>query len=166
MLNGSIERHKERLVAKGFTKKYGIDYEETFALMARRETIRLVLSLATNKGWKIQHMDVKSAFLNEYLNEEVFVEQPQSFEEQDKGNLVYKLKKALLLSTMQWFFHCFQYDDIGVHMVHMVSSVKEMTSTRFTKLSDTKMTKGPKVAKRDKLQMEGDGQPEMAWMSF
>ena len=77
----SIERHKARLVAKGFTKKYGIAYEETFAPMVRQETIRLVLSLAAHKGWNINHMDVKSAFLNGFLNEEVFVKQPQGFEE-------------------------------------------------------------------------------------
>ena len=65
--DGTIEKHKARLVAKGFKQKYGIDYEETFAPVARQETIRLVLSLAAHKGWKVMHMDVKSAFLNGYL---------------------------------------------------------------------------------------------------
>jgi len=93
--DGSINKHKARLVEKGFTQKYGFDYEETFAPAARQETIRLALSLATHKGWNIQHMDVKSAFLNGYLNEEVYVNQPQGFEEQGRENLIYKLKKSL-----------------------------------------------------------------------
>ena len=93
--DGTIEKHKARLVAKGFKQKYGIDYEETFASVARQETIRLVLSLAAHKGWKVMHMDVKSAFLNGYLQEEVYVEQPQGFIIKGKEHLVYKLKKAL-----------------------------------------------------------------------
>ena len=83
------------MVAKGFTQRYGIDYEETFAPVARQETIRMLISLAAQKKWSIHHMDVKSAFLNVYLEEEVYVGQPQGFEVQGKEDLVYKLKKAL-----------------------------------------------------------------------
>ena len=97
--NGTIERHKARLVAKGFLQRYGIDYEETFAPVARQETIHMVLSLAAQKGWKVMHMDVKSAFLNGYLEEEVFVEQPQGFVIQGKEHLVYKLKKDFMASN-------------------------------------------------------------------
>ena len=93
--DGSVERHKARLVAKGFTQRYGIDYEETFAPVARQETIRMLISLAAQKKWSIHHMDVKSAFLNGYLEEEVYVGQPQGFEVEGKENNVYKLKKAL-----------------------------------------------------------------------
>eukprot|EP00253_Pinus_taeda_P032896 PITA_32896 len=92
---GSVERHKERLVAKGFTHKYRIDYEERFAQVAREETIRMLISLAAHKKWSIHHMDVKSAFLNGYLEEEVYVERTQGFEVEGKDNNVYKLKKAL-----------------------------------------------------------------------
>ena len=70
----SVERHKARLVAKGFTKTYGIDYQDGFALVARQETIRMLISLAAHKRWSIHHMDVKSASLNGYLEEEVYVE--------------------------------------------------------------------------------------------
>lgn len=93
--DGSVERYKGRLVARGFTQKYGIDYEETFSPVARQETIWMVLSLAANKHWKVHHMDVKSAFLNGYLEEEVYVAQPQGFEIQGKEDQVYKLNKAL-----------------------------------------------------------------------
>jgi hypothetical protein len=93
--DGSVERHKERLVAKGLTQRYGIDYQETFAPVARQETVRVMISLAAQKKWNIHHMDVKSAFLNGCLEEEVFVEQPQVFEVQGKEHKVYKLKKAL-----------------------------------------------------------------------
>ena len=93
--DGTIEKHKARLVAKGFKQKYGIDYEETFTSIARQEAIRLVLSLAAHKGWKVMHMDVKSAFLNGYLQEKFYVEQPQGFIIKGKEHLVYKLKKAL-----------------------------------------------------------------------
>jgi hypothetical protein len=71
--DGSVERHKAILVAKGFTQRYGIDYEETFAPVARQETVRMMISLRAQKKWSIHHMDVKSAFLNGYLEEEVFV---------------------------------------------------------------------------------------------
>ena len=93
--DGSVERYKGRLVAKGFTQRYGIEYEENFAPIARQETIRMLISLATQKKWTIHHMDVKSAFLNGYLEKKEYVGQPQGFEAQGKEDFVYKLKKAL-----------------------------------------------------------------------
>jgi len=87
--DGSVERYKGRLVSQGFTQRYGIDYEETFAPIARQETIRMLISLATQKKWNIHHMDVKSAFLNGYLEEEIYVEQPQGFKVQGKDHQVY-----------------------------------------------------------------------------
>ena len=83
------------MIAKGFTQRYGIDYEETFAPIARQETIRMLISLAAQKKWSIHHMDVKVSFLNGYLEEEVYVGQAQGFEIQGKEDHVYKLKKAL-----------------------------------------------------------------------
>lgn len=93
--DGSVERHKERLVVKGFIERYGIDYENSFALVSRQETIRMMISLAAQNKWSIHHVDVKIPFLNGYLEEEVYVEQPQGFEVQGKENQVCKLKKAL-----------------------------------------------------------------------
>ena len=92
---GKIEKYKARLVAKGYRQKEGIDYEEVFAPVARMETIRLLLSKAAQKRWPIYQMDVKSAFLNGVLKEEVYVEQPPGFVKTGKENKVLKLEKAL-----------------------------------------------------------------------
>ena len=72
-VDGSIEKYKSRFVACGFSQKEGIDYEETFAPVARYTSIRLVLALAAVMKWKIHHMDVKTAFLNGVVEEEVYV---------------------------------------------------------------------------------------------
>ena len=93
--DGSIEKHKARFVARGSSQKEGIDYEETFALVARYTSIRSVLSLATVMKWKIHQMDVKTYFLNGVVEEEVYVEQPLGFETHDKESHVCKLKKTL-----------------------------------------------------------------------
>ncbi|BBG95348.1 multidrug resistance-associated protein 9 [Prunus dulcis] len=85
-LDGSVHKNKARLVAKGYVQKPGIDYNETFAPVARLDTIRTLIALAAQRSWKLFQLDVKSAFLNGILQEEVYVDQP------DK---VYKLYKAL-----------------------------------------------------------------------
>jgi hypothetical protein len=77
---GEVVRNKSRLVAQGFSQKEGIDYEETFALVARLEVIRILLAFSVDKGFKLHQMDVKSAFLNGVLEEEVYVRQPPGFE--------------------------------------------------------------------------------------
>ena len=86
--DGSIEKYKARFVARGFSQKEGIDYEETFAPVARYTSIRLVLSLATVMKWKIHQMDVKTAFKNGVVEEEVYVEQPLGFETHDRETRV------------------------------------------------------------------------------
>ncbi|CAL8175262.1 unnamed protein product [Prunus armeniaca] len=72
-------KHKARLVVKGYAQKPGIDFNETFALVARLDTIRTLIALAAQKGWKLYQLDVKSAFLNGVLKEEVYVDQPDGF---------------------------------------------------------------------------------------
>ena len=67
------------MVARGFTQKLGIDFYETFSLVASLETIRIIITVAAQKKWKIFQLDVKSAFLNGKLDEEIYVEQPQGF---------------------------------------------------------------------------------------
>ena len=71
---GNITKNKARLVAQGYTQVEGVDFDETFVSMPRLESIRLLLSIACLMGFKLFHMDVKSAFLNDFLNEEVFAE--------------------------------------------------------------------------------------------
>ncbi|WVZ80792.1 LOW QUALITY PROTEIN: hypothetical protein U9M48_028243 [Paspalum notatum var. saurae] len=93
--NGMVVRNKARLVAQGFCQKEGIDYEETFAPIARLEAIRILLAFAASKGFKLQQMDVKSAFLNGFIEEEVYVRQPPGFESAKFPDRVYKLRKAL-----------------------------------------------------------------------
>jgi hypothetical protein len=73
---GEVVRNKSRLVAQGFSQKEGIDYVETFAPVARLEAIRILLAFSMAKGFKLHQMDVKSAFLNGVLEEEVYVRQP------------------------------------------------------------------------------------------
>jgi hypothetical protein len=72
---GEVVRNKSRLVAQGFSQKEGIDYEETFSPVARLEAIRILLAFSVDKGFKLHQMDVKSAFLNGVLEEEVYVRQ-------------------------------------------------------------------------------------------
>ena len=75
-----MQKHKARIVARGFTQQLGIDFNETFAPVARMDTVRTVLAIATQKKWLVYQMDVKSTFLNGYLEEEVYMEQPQGYE--------------------------------------------------------------------------------------
>ena len=92
---GNVVRNKARLVAQGYTQVEGIDFDETFAPVARLESIRLLLAVACCLKVKLYQMDVKSAFLNGFLSEEVYVEQPAGFQDPHKPNHVFKLKKAL-----------------------------------------------------------------------
>jgi hypothetical protein len=88
-------RNKSRLVARGFSHKKGIDYDETFAPVARLEAIRILVAFSVAKGFKLHQMDVKSAFLNGVLEEEVYVRQPPRFESEKYPHWVYKLRKAI-----------------------------------------------------------------------
>ncbi|KAK1677510.1 hypothetical protein QYE76_038358 [Lolium multiflorum] len=92
---GNVVRNKARLVAQGFSQVEGIDFGETYAPVARLESIRILLAYASHHNFKLQQMDVKSAFLNGPLHEEVYVKQPPGFEDLNFPNLVYKLDKAL-----------------------------------------------------------------------
>ena len=93
--DGSIEKYKAIFVARGFSQKEGIDYEETFAPVVRYTSIRLVLALATKMKWKVHQMDVKTAFLNGVVEEEVYAEQPLGFKTHDRETHVCKLNKSM-----------------------------------------------------------------------
>nr|GFB15262.1 hypothetical protein [Tanacetum cinerariifolium] len=92
---GGILKNKARLVARGYLQEEGIDFEESFAPVARLEAIRVFLTYAAHKNMVVYQMDVKTAFLNGNLREEVYVSQPNGFVDPDNLNHVYKLKKAL-----------------------------------------------------------------------
>ena len=82
-------------MAKGFSQREGIDYEETFVLVERYTSIRTIMALASMMKWNLHQVDVKTTFLNGVIEEEVYIEQPQGFEVEDKRTHVCKLKKAL-----------------------------------------------------------------------
>ena len=93
--NGNIEKYKARFVAKGYARKEGIDYEETFTPIPRYTYIISVTSLVAQMGWEIHQMDVKTTFLNEVIEEEVYIEQLEGFETHEKKIHLCRLKKAL-----------------------------------------------------------------------
>jgi hypothetical protein len=88
-------RNKARLVAQGYSQIKGLDFEETFAPVARLEAIRILLDFVASKGFKLYQMDVKSAFLNGVIQDEVYVRQPPGFESPKYPDRVYKVSKAL-----------------------------------------------------------------------
>jgi hypothetical protein len=93
--HGVVTRNKAWLVAKGYSHVECLDFDETYAPIARLESICILLAYATYHGFKLYQMDMKSAFLNGPINEEVYVEQPSGFEDSEYPNHVYKLSKAL-----------------------------------------------------------------------
>jgi hypothetical protein len=93
--DGSIGKYKSRFVARGFSKKESIEYEETFTLVARYTSIKTIIALAAKMKWKLHQMDVKTTFLNGVIEEELYIEQPQGFEVEDRKSHVCKLNKSL-----------------------------------------------------------------------
>ncbi|GJX34155.1 copia protein [Tanacetum coccineum] len=93
--NGVVSRNKARLVAQCYNQQEGVNYDETYALVTRLESIRILLAYDCALDFKLFQMDVKSAFLNGFINEEVYVAQPPGFIDFEKPDHVYKLKKAL-----------------------------------------------------------------------
>ena len=93
--DGSIDRYKARLVAKGYAQEKGIDFDETFTPTCCTTTIRSMCALAAHHGWNVHQLDIKIAFLNGDLHEEVYVTQPRGFVQKGEENKVCRLKKAL-----------------------------------------------------------------------
>ena len=106
----SIERRKTRLVAKGFTQEVGIDYEKTFSLVVNFTSIRLLLAIVSYLDLELHQMDVNTTFINEELNEEVYMEQPVDFLVKGQEKKVCKFKRSingLKQYSRQWYvrFH-------------------------------------------------------------
>jgi hypothetical protein len=104
--DGSVDRYKARLIAKGFKQRYGIDYEDTFSLVVKAATIRIVLTIAVTKGWCLWQLDVKTAFLHGELNEKVYMSQPLGYENSKFPYHMCKLDKAiygLKQAPMAWY---------------------------------------------------------------
>ncbi|GJW78065.1 retrovirus-related pol polyprotein from transposon TNT 1-94 [Tanacetum coccineum] len=130
--NGIVSRNKARLVAQGYNQQEGIDYDETYASVARLESIRILLAIAYANDFKLYQMDVKSAFLNGFINEEVYVAQPPGFIDFQKPNYVYKLKKALYglkQAPKAW------YDRLKAFLIKHEYSMGMVDNTLFTKKS-------------------------------
>ncbi|CAL2257492.1 unnamed protein product [Prunus armeniaca] len=93
--DGSVSRYKARLVAQGFSQEQGLDYDETFSPVVRHTTVRLVLALAAANHWELRQLDVKNDFLHGDLQEEIYMKQPQGFEDAIHPSYVCKLLKSL-----------------------------------------------------------------------
>ena len=93
--HGSVERYKARLVAQGYTQKFGTDYDETFCPVVRMESLRALLALSVQFGLQLHQVDVTTAFLNGELEEEVYMQQPKGFVGKGEEHLVCKLKKSI-----------------------------------------------------------------------
>ena len=93
--SGQVIKNKARLVAQGYNQEECIDFDETYAPVARLESIRILLAFACFMNFKLYQMDVKCAFLNGFIKEIVYVEQRQGFENEKFSSHVFKLKKAL-----------------------------------------------------------------------
>ncbi|GKC28278.1 retrovirus-related pol polyprotein from transposon TNT 1-94, partial [Tanacetum coccineum] len=128
--NGIVSQNKARLVAQGYNQQEGIDYDETYALVLRLESIRILLAYACTLDFKLFQMDVKSAFLNGFINEEVYVAQPPRFINFEKPDHVYKLKKALYglkQAPKAW------YDRLKAFLIKHEYKMGMVDNTLFTK---------------------------------
>ena len=104
--SGEVVRHKARLVARGFSQVQGVDFNETFALVAKFTTIRCVVALGVALDLEMHQMDVKTAFLNGDLEEDIYMEQPSGFVQRGQEHLVCKLCKSLYgLKQASWAWY-------------------------------------------------------------
>ena len=128
--NGEVNKYKARVVAKGYAQQYRVNYIEDFAPITRPKTIQLILALAAQNSQDIFQLDVKSAFIHNELNEEIFVQQPLGYEKKGEEDKVYKLRKALygLKQALRT-----QYNKIDAYFVHAGFEISSREYTLFTK---------------------------------
>lgn len=103
--HGEITKFKARYVVRGFTQKYGFDYLESFSPVIKIQSVRILLSLANTLGWTVFQMDVKTAFLNSKLSDNIYVEQPECYKDLNFSEYVWFLLKALYglkQSSREW----------------------------------------------------------------
>jgi histone deacetylase 1/2 len=93
--DGSVDKFKARLVAQGFTQRYGIDYLDTFSPVIKHATVRLVLALAVSRNWSVRQLDISNAFLHGVLEETAYMKQPPGFEDSAHPTYVCKLHKSI-----------------------------------------------------------------------
>ncbi|GKB21787.1 retrovirus-related pol polyprotein from transposon TNT 1-94 [Tanacetum coccineum] len=105
---GDVERYNDRLVSKGFTQREGIDYHETFSPLSKKGPLRIIMELVAHFDLELHQMDVKRAFLNEDLTEDVYMCQPEGFVNPDNNKLIWMLHE-----TKQFLAHNFDMKDIG-----------------------------------------------------
>ncbi|GJU09123.1 retrovirus-related pol polyprotein from transposon TNT 1-94 [Tanacetum coccineum] len=132
VFRNKLDENKARLVAQGYNQQKGIDYDETYAPVARLESIRILLAISCANNFKLYQMDVKSVFLNGFINEEAYVAQPPGFIDFQKPNYVYKLKKALYglkQAPKAW------YDRLKAFLIKHEYSMGMVDNTLFTKKS-------------------------------
>ena len=134
--NGSIERHKARLVARGFSQQYGLDYDETFSPVAKLTTVGVLLALVGSKNWNLWQMDVKNAFLHGELDREIYLDQPMGFQSQGHPEYVCKLRKALYglkQAPRAW------YGKIAEFLTHSGYLVTSADASLFIKAKEEKL---------------------------
>ena len=104
--DGSIERYKVCLAARGFTQQEGIDYSETFSPIIKQATVRLVFSIAVSCGWKIHQLDIHNALLNGVLDEEVYMKQPSGFALSSGYGITWLTYNSQFFFCLTWFYKC------------------------------------------------------------
>eukprot|EP00253_Pinus_taeda_P035523 PITA_35523 len=129
--NGQVRRYKARLVAKGFQQVHGVDYDKTFASVAKMDSIRLALSIAAARGWEVHHMDVKNAFLHGDLEEEIYMEQPPGY--MQNSSLVCKLR-SLSMASSRHLEHVLYVDDLLItgSSAFVITNIKTALPKRFS----------------------------------
>nr|GEX37166.1 retrovirus-related Pol polyprotein from transposon TNT 1-94 [Tanacetum cinerariifolium] len=154
---GDVLKNKARLVAKGYRQEEGIDFEESFTLVARIEVIRIFIANAVSRNMTVYQMDVKTDFLNGKLKKEVYVSQPEGFVDPDHPTHVYRLKKALYglkQALRAWMDSC---DSVDTPMVDRLKLDEDLSGipvdqTRFRSCQDTRRsTSGSAQFLGDKL---------------